>query len=51
MNFFQVRLAAQELLVAELKNMGPTGRKHLVEVSFPQFYIIEIWCFVWKLCR
>jgi len=30
----QVRLAAQELLVAELKNMGPSGRKHLVEVHF-----------------
>jgi outer membrane murein-binding lipoprotein Lpp len=27
----QVRLAAQELLVAELKNLGPKGRKHLVE--------------------
>ena len=28
-----MRLAAQELLVAELKNMGPSGRKHLVEVQ------------------
>ena len=28
----QVRLAAQELLVAELKNLGPKGRKHLVDV-------------------
>jgi hypothetical protein len=28
-----VRLAAQELLVAELKNMGAAGRKQLVEVS------------------
>ena len=28
----QIRLAAQELLVAELKNLGPKGRKHLVEV-------------------
>jgi len=28
----QVRLAAQELLVAELKNMGPLGRKQLVEI-------------------
>lgn len=27
----QVRLAAQELLVAELKNLGPDGRKCLVE--------------------
>ena len=27
----QIRLAAQELLVAELKNMGPQGRRHLVE--------------------
>jgi len=27
----QVRLAAQELLVAELKNLGPNGRKCLVE--------------------
>ncbi len=27
----QVRLAAQELLVAELKNLGTRGRKHLVE--------------------
>ena len=27
----QIRLAAQELLVAELKNMGIAGRKHLVE--------------------
>jgi len=27
----QVRLAAQELLVAELKNLGPTGRTALVE--------------------
>jgi hypothetical protein len=27
-----VRLAAQELLVAELKNMGAVGRKQLVEV-------------------
>ncbi len=27
----QVRLAAQELLVAELKNLGPKGRKHLVD--------------------
>ena len=26
------RLAAQELLVAELKNLGPKGRKHLVDV-------------------
>ncbi|XP_023324405.1 WD repeat-containing protein 7 isoform X4 [Eurytemora carolleeae] len=31
----QVRLASQELLVAELKNMGPTGRKHLVEIWSP----------------
>ena len=28
----QIRLAAQELLVAELKNLGPKGRKHLVDV-------------------
>jgi len=28
----QVRLAAQELLVAELKNLGPKGRKYLVDV-------------------
>jgi hypothetical protein len=28
-----VRLAAQELLVAELKNMGAAGRKQLVEVG------------------
>ena len=28
----QIRLAAQELLVAELKNLGPKGRKHLVEM-------------------
>ncbi|XP_059089612.1 WD repeat-containing protein 7-like [Tigriopus californicus] len=27
----QVRMAAQELLVAELKNLGTKGRKHLVE--------------------
>ena len=27
----QIRLAAQELLVAELKNLGPKGRKSLVE--------------------
>jgi hypothetical protein len=27
-----VRLAAQELLVAELKNLGPKGRKHLVDI-------------------
>ena len=27
----QIRLAAQELLVAELKNMGPHGRRNLVE--------------------
>ena len=27
----QVRLAAQELLVAELKNLGEAGRKALVE--------------------
>ncbi len=27
----QIRLAAQELLVAELKNLGPKGRKHLVD--------------------
>lgn len=27
----QVRLAAQELLVAELKNLGSKGRKHLVD--------------------
>ena len=27
----QVRLSAQELLVAELKNLGAKGRKHLVE--------------------
>ena len=28
----QIRLAAQELLVAELKNLEPKGRKHLVEL-------------------
>ena len=28
----QIRLAAQELLVAELKNLGPKGRKHLVDI-------------------
>lgn len=28
---FQVRIAAQELLVAELKNLGESGRKALVE--------------------
>ena len=28
----QIRLAAQELLVAELKNLGVKGRRHLVEI-------------------
>ena len=28
----QIRLAAQELLVAELKNLEAKGRKHLVEL-------------------
>ena len=28
---FQVRIAAQELLVAELKNLGESGRKALVD--------------------
>ena len=31
MELMQVRLAAQELLGAELKNLGPNGRKCLVE--------------------
>ena len=37
---FQVRLASQELLVAELKNMGPTGRKHLVEVDLTTILLL-----------
>ena len=36
----QVRLASQELLVAELKNMGPTGRKHLVEVDLTTILLL-----------
>ena len=39
-DIIQVRLASQELLVAELKNMGPTGRKHLVEVNFTTILLI-----------